>query len=156
MSAPEEGDFEFPEMGSVEGAVVEQPYRPPLRNAVASKDCLTTATGFIVSIRQHERESDMQCMYFVSAGLFVGSVKDEAAPTGWRGRIQNCDLIVGPALWKWAEAMYYFAQKGEQLKRIRCNLVIRNLRYQADLHDGKPVLRSRGVLEQVVYGGFDE
>jgi len=118
------------------------------QNTVFPNDSVTTCSGFINEIRSHQKGDEM--LYFVRAGLIQGSRKNDRGD--WEGDITNCDLLVGSTLKKWAGVMMQFK---DPFAGIRVTFVIRNLKFMPGLHEGKPVLNSRGVLEVINIGHLD-
>ena len=52
----------------------------------------------------------------------------------------------------WAETMMKFE---DPFNGIRVTFVIRNLKFTAGLHEGKPVQNSKGILESISIGHLD-
>lgn len=117
-------------------------------NAVYANDSITDCSGFINDIRSHSK--DGETYYFVRAGLIQGSKRNERGD--WEGDITNCDLLVGSTLKKWAESMLKIT---DPMTGIRLRFAVKNLKFTPDIYEGKPVLRSRGVLETITVGHID-
>lgn len=82
----------------------------------------------------------------------MGSKKDDSKGE-WVGDIVNCDLLIGSTLRKWAE---FSEQIKEPFRGVRMKFQIRNLKFMASIHEGKPVLNSRGILETVTFGHIND
>lgn len=123
--------------------------RKGYQNEVYANDSITHCGGFISDIRMYQQPGSSEPMYFVRVGLIQGSKKqgDE-----WVGDITNCDLLAGVTLKKWAAA---FADTKNPFAGLRCRFVVKNLKFVPELYEGKPVLKSRGTLEQVTFGHID-
>ena len=116
----------------------------PFINQLYPNDSLTVCDGFINEVRRHTK--DDRTMYFVSVGLFQGSVQDG---DDYKGDITNCDVLAGPTLEKWLATM---AGVEDPLKGIRLRMEFRNLKFLPKLHEGKAYVDSRGILETVQIG----
>lgn len=119
------------------------------QNELYANDSVTTCSGFISDIKAYQPAGSAEPMFFVRVGLIQGSKQQG---TEWVGDITNCDLIAGSTLKKWAAS---FSQAKNPFAGIRCRFVVRNLKFVPELYEGKPVLKSRGVLEQVTFGHID-
>jgi len=143
---------DFPEVQG-EGKAADQPSqdkgsRKGYQNEIFSNDSLTTCDGFMNEVKSHTKGEET--MYFARVGLLMGSKKNDQGE--WVGDIVNCDLLVGSTLRKWAE---YTAPIDKPFRGVRMKFKIRNLKFSPGIHEGKPVLNSRGVLETVTFGHLD-
>lgn len=147
---------EFPAVGEAEAsqdAVQEQSQnqeRPTRKrgfnNPLYPNDSVTTCNGFINDIRTHEKEG--RTMYFMRVGMITGSKLKEDS-SGYIGDITNCDLLVGDTLKKWVQGLL---RSNDSYDGVIMRFTIRNLKFTPDIYEGKPVLKSRGVLEAVSIG----
>ena len=143
---------DFPELQGQEKTTSqpaqEKGSRKGYQNEIYSNDSLTTCDGFMNEVKSHVKGDET--LYFARVGLLMGSKKNEQDE--WVGDIVNCDLLVGSTLRKWAE---YTAPIEKPFRGVRMKFKIRNLKFTAGIHEGKPVLNSRGVLETVTFGHLD-
>ena len=140
---------DFPEVGSQpEADSAKKDDRKGFQNALFPNDSVTTCSGFINEIRSHVKDGDT--LFFLRVGLIQGSRKN--GNDNWEGDITNCDLLVGSTLKKWAEKM---ESSKDAFIGLRVSFVIRNLKFAAGIHDGKPILNSRGILEVITIGHLD-
>lgn len=137
----------FPDVGG-DPQDAQKKDRKGFQNALYPSDSLTQCSGFINEIKEVTKGD--KTMYFARVGLIVGSEKNENDE--YQGNIVNADLYVGSTLQKWAETL---SKVTEPLKGIRLRVEIRNLAYTAGIHNDKPVLNSRGILETVKFGHID-
>jgi hypothetical protein len=158
-------EFEIPlSETDMAGAAQQQPYygeqqkaeqdkpaakKKSFQNEVFANDSIMTCSGFISDIQSYQKTPSSEPMYFVRVGLIQGS---KLVNGEWVGDITNCDLLAGVTLTKWAAKM---AQLKNPLVGIRCRFVVKNLKFVPELYEGKPVLKSRGILEQVSFGHID-
>lgn len=143
---------DFPEVGSHPQMGEQQQKkddRKGFQNPLYPNDSVTTCSGFINEIRSYDKNGDT--LFFVRAGLIDGSRKNDNGE--WVGDITNCDLLVGSTLKKWAESM---KPHKEAITGIRMNFVIRNRKGVAEIYEGKPILKTKGVLEVVTIGHLDQ
>jgi len=127
------------------------------RNFLRSTDALTEGSGYINEIRPYDKDPDSR-LWFVRVGLVVGTALDDVSQER-KPEFQNCDLLIGSTLRRWAEVMHAkgcFSEGSDSLARVRCRFKIRNLRFQPGIHEGKPVLNSRGVLETIEFGWIED
>lgn len=116
----------------------------PFINQLYPNDSLTVCNGFINEVRAHTKGD--RTMYFVSVGLFQGSIQEG---DDYKGDITNCDVLAGSTLEKWLAGL---AGIENPLKGIRMRMEFRNLKFLPKLHDGKAYVDSRGILETVQFG----
>lgn len=144
---------EFPEVGSEpganSGATGDAADKRGYQNTIFPNDSVTHCSGFINEIRSHV--SGEKTHYFVRVGIIQGSSQGEEGR--WEGDITNCDLLVGSTLRKWVESMIGVQNP---MKGVRLRFVIRNLRFIPGIHEGKPVLNNRGILETISVGHIDQ
>jgi len=124
--------------------------RKAFRNFLRNTDTMMAGSGFINKVRMHERVG-ADPLYFVRVGLISGTTADENEER--RPVYMNADLLVGSTLRHWAEQM---VSAQADLSRLRCRMQIRNFIAVPDLHEGKPVLDTRGVLETIQFGFIEE
>ena len=146
---------DFPGVGDVpfnddETVGAEKKNRKGFQNTLFLNDSVTMCSGFINELRFHQKSPADEGMYFVRVGLIQGSKQNDKQD--WVGDITNCDLLIGSTLKSWAKAMYPCKKN---LEGIRFQFTIRNLKFMPDLYEGKPVLKSRGVLEVLTVGHVD-
>jgi len=123
------------------------------RNFLRSSDSLTEGTGYINEVRPYQKDPDTT-LYFVRIGLITGTEAVQGGEEGERKPVfQNCDLLVGSTLKSWAAAVQ---GSSAAIAKIRCHFKIRNLQFVPDIHEGNPVLNSRGVLETVQFGFLED
>ena len=113
-------------------------------NQLYPNDSLTVSDGFINEVRTHTKDS--RTMYFVSVGIFQGSILEGAE---YKGDITNFDVLAGPTLEKWLSNM---VGSENPLKGVRLTMEFRNLKFLPKLHDGKAYVDSRGILETIKIG----
>ena len=121
--------------------------RKDFQNTLFPNDSVTMCSGFINELRFHQKSPTDEGMYFARVGLIQGSKQNDKQD--WVGDITNCDLLIGSTLKSWAKGMYPCKKN---LEGIRFQFTIRNLKFMPDLYEGKPVLKSRGVLEVLTVG----
>lgn len=127
--------------------------KAPFVNQLYSTDSLTTASGFIHEIKTHEKDNNVN--YFVRVSIITGTEKNPAptSPDDEYTRVfQSVDLLAGRSL---GFTLQELLRAGANLSKIRVNVQIRNLRFQPGIHEGKPVLNSRGILETITFGILD-
>lgn len=122
--------------------------RKGYQNTLFPNDSITEASGFINEVRCHEKDGEK--LFFVRVGLIQGSRKNDEG--NWEGDIANVDLLIGSTLKKWAETMIEF---NATLSGLKIRFVIRNLKFSAGMYENKPVLNSRGILEEFTIGHLD-
>lgn len=143
-------EVDFSELGEVDSAGGDRPansFAPRKKgftNPVFPNDSVTVCPGFLNAVKAVEKNS--RTLYFVRVGIIHGSKQEE---DGYVGDITNCDLLVGDTLGKWVQGLL---RSNDSYDGVRMRFTIRNLRFTADIYDGKPVLRSRGILESVAIG----
>lgn len=117
-------------------------------NQLFPNDSVTKCDGFINEIRSHNTDEDT--LYFLRVGLIQGSERSEDG--SWRGQITNCDLLAGKTVKKWISSIM---DVKSSMNGVRVQFHIRNLKFSPGIHEGKPVMNSKGVLEKVVIGQLD-
>lgn len=141
----------LPEVGGKETAGNGK--KTSFRNFIRNTDAVTQGSGYINEVRPYQKDSE-NTLWFVRLGLIVGTVQDTSGePDARKPEFQNCDLLVGSTLRRWAEAMH---ASNADISRLRCRFKIRNLRFISDIYEGQPVLNSKGILETIEIGYLED
>jgi len=146
-------DKDFPPVGEENSSSdTKEKDKRPGRYQRSPNDSLTLASGFINEIRAYvpEGKGSDDTLYFARIGLIQGSEKDQNDK--WVGIINNYDVLIGRGLRRFA---FNLVNNDDLLKGVRFNFKVRNLTTSADMHENKPVQRSRGVLESAEIGSID-
>lgn len=149
-------DKPLPSVGGDHEQGVPGQSKKPFTNALRQTDSVLKATGYINEIRSYTPPGSESTMYFVRVGMISGRrpIGDgEGGGQNFENVFQNAEFLVGKTLRYWAEAISGLSDN--PFGKVKCKMTIRNAVFIPGIHEGKPVLDSRGILEVVEFGNIE-
>ncbi|MCH2089497.1 MAG: hypothetical protein MK175_20130 [Pseudoalteromonas sp.] len=110
--------------------------------------------GFLNRLKRVDKDGG-ESLWFARIGYFNGFEKKESGEKYAKRIIDNVEVLVSAKLKSFIESIYTGDEDKnlpDDMNKVIFNFRIKNLKYEAIIHNDKPYLQTKGVLEGIGVG----